>query len=87
MKVSPAVESGIAADSDTNYSDSDVQGERPVAPKHGKLVERSKSSPMKSTMPISESLRIMDRMTPDRLQAIRAFKQEPGFPNLKGNYK
>jgi len=78
MKVDPKVESSVPMDSDTNYSETDVEYEKKPVPKHGALVSKgSNVEPKGSVMTIQESKKIQSRMSFEKLQAIRAFKQEP----------
>ena len=76
--IDPKVESAIPVDSDTTYSETDVEYEKPIVPKHGALVSKgSDVEPKGTVMTIQESKKIQSRMTFEKLQAIRAFKQEP----------
>jgi hypothetical protein len=78
MKVDPKVESGIPVDSDEGFSETDIEHEKKPVPKHGALVSKgSNVEPKGSVMTIQETHKIRSRMTFEKLQAIRAFKQEP----------
>jgi hypothetical protein len=78
MKIDPRIESTVPMDSDAGHSESDIEHEVKPVPKHGALVSKPMKKEMEGTvMAIAKTTQMMMRMTPDRLQAMRAFRQEP----------
>jgi hypothetical protein len=81
MHIAPRTESSKAIDSDENYSETDVEHQRPIIPKHPAVVSKGATMVKKempgSVMTIPTTIKIQHRMTFERLQAIRAYKQEP----------
>lgn len=80
MHITPRTESSKPIDSDDNYSETDVEHQMPIVPKHPPVVSKGATMVKRempgSVMTIPKTVTIRHRMTFERLQVIRAYKQE-----------